>query len=115
MDPPRTTYSNSGVVVTSCERMAPMRKPKQRFLGLESLECRALLSAAHLNAAVLAATIEPVPTITLAATPPSINENDALTLNGTLTAGLVEAHDLTIQWGDGASSTLTLAAGQLTF
>ena len=30
-------------------------------------------------------------------------------------AGLVDAHDLTIQWGDGSSSTLTLAAGQVAF
>jgi len=63
-----------------------MRKPLHRFPHLESLESRVLLSAAHLHAAVVAAAIEPVPTITLAATPPSINENDALTLNGTLTA-----------------------------
>jgi hypothetical protein len=95
-----------------------MRKSLKRSLRpsiLESLEARLLLSASHASKEVLlAAAVETVPAITLV-TPTSINENDALTVSGSLAATLTDAHDLTIQWGDGTSSLQTLASGQTTF
>ncbi len=45
-----------------------------------------------------------------------IPENDSVTLNGSFVdPGLLDTHTVSIQWGDGNTSTLSLAAGVLTF
>ena len=46
----------------------------------------------------------------------SINENDSATLSGTFTdPGTLDTHTVLINWGDGASTPLNLAAGVLSF
>src|SRR5205814_2372776 len=54
------------------------------------------------------------PSLSLTAT--AINENGSTTLSGSFTdPGTADSHTVTIVWGDGQSTTLTLAASTLTF
>jgi Ca2+-binding RTX toxin-like protein len=47
---------------------------------------------------------------------PTVNENASATLNGTFSdVNAVDSHTVVITWGDGQSSTLSLAAGVLSF
>ena len=55
--------------------------------------------------------------LTLAATPSTLNENNSLTLTGSFTdPGTLDTHTVVIDWGDGSGlTTLNLAAGVTTF
>src|SRR5205823_1051504 len=55
--------------------------------------------------------------VSLSLSATSINENDSVTLGGSFTdPGALDAHTVTISWGDGsASTTVSLAAGLLSF
>jgi hypothetical protein len=47
---------------------------------------------------------------------PAINENDSTTLSGSFTdPGTLDTHTVTINWGDGTSSSVNLAAGVTSF
>ncbi|MCI0641905.1 MAG: PKD domain-containing protein [Gemmataceae bacterium] len=54
--------------------------------------------------------------LTLTRSATSIDENNSLTLDGSFAdAGTLDTHQVVIQWGDGTSSTLNLAANVTTF
>jgi len=54
--------------------------------------------------------------VQLSLSAPTINENDSTTLSGSFTdPGTLDTHTVVINWGDGSSSTVNLAAGVLTF
>jgi hypothetical protein len=67
------------------------------------------------NATVTVKNIAPILNLGLDKT--SINENDTVTLSGTVTfAGDVDSHVVVINWGDGsANTTLNLASGTINF
>jgi hypothetical protein len=55
------------------------------------------------------------PTVSFSVTP-SLNENQTATLLGSIAdPGALDTHAVTIDWGDGSTSTLALAAGVLSF
>ncbi len=89
-----------------------------RILGIEPLEDRSLLSGVGIGppqeplAVALAATpLDPPPTVA----PSPINENQSATLTGTFTDSTPDQHAVVINWGDGQTSTIDLAADVLAF
>jgi large repetitive protein len=94
-----------------------MKRATKRYIGLDALESRLLLSVTDSSGPLAAAVpTEAIPAITLTVDPASIDENQSLTLHGTIAGtGVLADHNLTIQWGDGGSTVLSLIAGQTSF
>ena len=64
-----------------------------------------------LSVAVTALNVDPSG-VTLVPTPASIAENDSVSVEVSFTdPGVLDTHDVTIEWGDGSSDTNSLAAG----
>ena len=89
-----------------------------RRLGMESLEDRSLLSGVGLGppqeslSVLLAATpLDPPPSVA----PNPVDENATTTLTGSFVDSTLDEHTVAIDWGDGQTSTLDLAADVLSF